>query len=122
MTLSIAGRRILLVEDEYFVALLAKEALLEAGATVVGPVANCRNALEALRTTAIDAALLDVNLNGERSDPVAAELRDRKIPFLVVTGYGMNAATEALGGRILDKPFRPEALIRALRETLAGEA
>lgn len=88
MTGLLAGKRILLVEDEYLICLLASDMLEELGAVPVGPAATVAESLQLIATEAIDAAMLDVNLGGERSDAVAAALRARGIPFALASGYG----------------------------------
>ena len=67
----LAGKRVLVVEDELLVALLVEDMLAEAGCIVVGPFARVRDALAAVQAEAIDVALLDVNVAGERVFPVA---------------------------------------------------
>jgi DNA-binding NtrC family response regulator len=83
-----AGRRILIVEDEYFIAQDVAAALEDLGYTVAGPVPSVEEALAAIATEKLDAVLLDANLFGTSSAPVAAELAARGLPFVVVTGYG----------------------------------
>ncbi|MFM0052465.1 response regulator [Caballeronia grimmiae] len=80
----------MVVEDDYLVALGLSAVLAEAGAHVVGPVAGPREAvalIEESRET-VDAAVLDVDLNGEKSYPVADALALRDIRFIFATGYG----------------------------------
>ncbi|MDK4700834.1 hypothetical protein PH562_01195 [Rhizobium sp. CNPSo 4062] len=85
----ISGQRFLVVEDEYMIAMEAKEKLNESGAEVVGPVANVNDALQILKSQDImlDGALLDIALDGQMVYPVAASLRMKRIPFAFVTGY-----------------------------------
>src|SRR3712207_6042397 len=90
-------RRVLVVEDEALVAMTVEDELLEAGADVVGPHADLRDALrwvEALGPGGIDLAVLDANLGGVSSQPLAAALADRGIPFVLATGYGADAVEE----------------------------
>lgn len=82
------GRRILVVEDDFLIAEEVRHDLEQAGAVVVGPAPSVEKALRLLDVDpAIEAAVLDVNLNGEQSFPVAARLRAAAIPFLFATGY-----------------------------------
>src|SRR5882724_2298726 len=89
MTASLEGVRVLLVEDEYLVAALIEEILEIAGCIVTGPIPRLAQAVDAADHEACDAAVLDVNLAGERIYPVADILSRRNIPFVFVTGYGV---------------------------------
>jgi len=81
-------RRILVVEDEYLVALDLAEDLRAMGADVVGPVPSVEKALEAVDgDSALDGAILDINLQGSVIFPVADRLAERHIPFFFTTGY-----------------------------------
>jgi DNA-binding response OmpR family regulator len=81
------GWRILVAEDDYFVADELVQALESAGAEILGPVADLRQANQLARSGAIDAAVLDVNLMGQLSFPVADTLAEHGVPFLFATGY-----------------------------------
>ena len=88
MTSALAGRRLLVVEDEYFLAAELVEALSADGAKVIGPAASVDDALDLLDDTAqLDGAVLDLNLQGEMAFPVADALMERDIPFVFLTGY-----------------------------------
>ena len=82
----LAGRRILIVEDEALVAMLVEDALLDAGAEVIGPVATVAEALSLLDTASPDAAVLDLNLAGETSTPVADVLAAQGVQSISVLG------------------------------------
>jgi CheY-like chemotaxis protein len=116
---SVKGRRILIVEDEFLIAAMAEDFLVGLGATIVGPAATAAAALQLVQSQEIDAAVLDVNLNGERSDAVAAELKRRGTPFVVATGYGRGQFSE-LGAPVLMKPYSPEDLSAALTAALSA--
>ncbi|CAL8480620.1 response regulator [Caballeronia sp. S22] len=112
------GRRILVVEDDYLVALALSTVLEEAGAHVVGPVASAEEAVALLEEgrERVDAAVLDVDLNGETSYPVADALASRDIRFVFATGYGIDAVAE--GYRHYprcQKPFDHRAIFKALK-------
>jgi CheY-like chemotaxis protein len=78
----------MVVEDEFLLALCLTEALEQAGASVLGPVASIEGALALIeREPQIDAALLDMNLGGEAIYPVADRLMDARVPFIFTTGY-----------------------------------
>jgi CheY-like chemotaxis protein len=90
----LSGRRVLLVEDEMMVAWLLEEMLSDLGCAVVGPAASIKQALAMLDTEAIDVAVLDVNLNGQLSYPVADALVARGVPFVFSTGYHQDRLLE----------------------------
>lgn len=110
------GRRVLVVEDEYFIADDIARALSRLGAEVVGPAPDLEEALAALASgTRIDLAVLDINLHGETVSPVADALADRGVPFVFATGYDQSAVpTRHQGAPRWEKPFDPNALVRAL--------
>jgi CheY-like chemotaxis protein len=83
------GRRVLVVEDEYYLAHEVAQKLEKMGAAVLGPVGTLREALEIAgdTDTKFDAALLDIALHGEMVLPVAAILKMRRIPFAFISGY-----------------------------------
>lgn len=115
MTTSSDGLRVLLVEDEMMVALLLEDMLAELGHTVVGPLSRIDKAVEAARQQALDAAVLDVNLNGQAVYPVAEALAARGVPFVFATGYGSRGLCGAWRGRpVLQKPFQRHDLQRVL--------
>ena len=105
--------RILVVEDEAMVAMLVEDLLLEAGASVLGPVASLATALALLdRAEGCDAAVLDVNLRGESVLPLADALARRGVPFLFLTGYGdAEGLGHHAGETVLAKPFDPRELV-----------
>jgi CheY-like chemotaxis protein len=116
----LAGKRILVVEDEALVAMLIEDMLIELGCAVVGPAMRLQHALQLAETGAIDAAVLDINLGGTRSDPVAEILERRLVPTLFVTGYGQ--AGRSRNDRVLQKPYRKCELGDALRALLEVRA
>lgn len=111
------GLSILVVEDDYLVA-LALSALLEiAGAIVVGPVAWAQDALALLDVDEhyIDVAILDIDLNGEKSYAVADELTLREIRFIFATGYGVDSIDIAYRHHPrCQKPFDHQTLFNTL--------
>ena len=83
-----AGRRILLVEDDYFMVLEMVQELTASGAEVIGPVPSLAKGFDRLeKVKGIEGAILDVNLQGEMVYPLAEELRRRGVPFVFATGY-----------------------------------
>ena len=85
---ALAGKRILVVEDEAMVAAMVEDMLVDLGATVVGPAGSVAKGLDLARNAVLDGAVLDVNLRGERVDAVAALLRERRVPLVFASGYG----------------------------------
>ena len=118
----LAGRRILIVEDEAMIALLIEDVLTDLGSTVVGPAARLDEALALARSAEVDLAALDLNLAGDPVYPVAEALAQRGIPFVFMTGYGQLGIAERWRGRpSIAKPFRPTQLASFLREALKGQ-
>ncbi len=111
----LATRRVLVVEDEFFLADDMAEALRALGAEVVGPAPTRDLAMSLLAGERVDAAVLDINLRGETIFPVADALRARGVPFVFATGYD-EAATPPAYRNVprWEKPFDPEELVRAL--------
>ena len=114
-----AGRRILVIEDELLIALMMGDILATLGYQCAGRVHTVATALAIIETVAhgFDAAILDLNLGGERSDAVADALEAHGIPFIVMTGYAESDTSASFDGRpIVRKPFVrgevEEALLR----------
>ena len=123
MTVVLKGVKVLVVEDEYLVASLIEQILESAGCIVTGPIPRLPEALDAAHHETCDAAVLDVNLGGERIDPVADALCERDVPFLFVTGYGANALPGEYPGRPrVNKPFRMTDLLFALSSILKPDS
>ncbi len=107
--------RVLIVEDEYLIALEASDALEAAGCQITAIANSVKKAIQSLEEHGCDAGLLDANLNGESSEPVAEALRARNIPFLVMSGYDNNQRPPALADApYLAKPWRPKDLCAAM--------
>jgi CheY-like chemotaxis protein len=118
-THALAGRRILVVEDEVFVAMLIEDILQGLGSTVIGPAARVDEALELIEGAHPEGALLDVNLGGELVYPVAEALARRRIPFVFVTGYGPEGVAAPFRGRpTVKKPFLPAAFVAQVTAAL----
>jgi DNA-binding response OmpR family regulator len=101
MTAELEGVRVLVVEDEFLVATLIEDMLQSAGCVVSGPIPRLAEALDAVDRGSYDAAILDVNLGGERIDPVAQALSYRNVPFAFLTGY----STGSLPGEYAERPY-----------------
>jgi len=112
---SLAGRRILVVEDEALLAAQLVRDLRELGCVPVGPAATLAEALRmATSETAVDAAVLDINIGGRPSWTVADVLAERGIPFVFASGYAASDEVVRRNATVLQKPFTREALARAL--------
>lgn len=113
---TLRNKKILVVEDEYLIAQETAEGLREAGCTVSGPIATLREALRIAATDDIDAAILDVNLQGELVWPAAHALRARGIPLIFSTGYSdtIKPPSELRDMVLVEKPVRRERLLSAL--------
>lgn len=113
----LTGCRVLVVEDEIIVSWMLEDMLSELGCEVVGPVARIDLALAIIDAQAIGAAVLDVNLNGQFSYPIADALTARGVPFVFSTGYAKDRLLTAYRDcPVLQKPFQRSDL----GETLAG--
>lgn len=111
----IAPVRVLLVEDEALVVMMLQDILEEAGYAVVGPAGNVAAGRLLVSGCSPDAALLDVNLRGQRVYPVAVDLQEAGIPFGFITGYGIAGLDPDWRDRpTLQKPFRAEDVLRLL--------
>lgn len=116
------GARVLLVEDEFFIALDIGQQLADAGFEVVGPAPSVSKALSLVDEQGCDVAILDVNLGGETSEPVARKLQESDKPFVVLSGYSIdNKAAPWFGdAAVLSKPLRMDDLVAALRGCTAA--
>jgi CheY-like chemotaxis protein len=116
----LAGRHILLLEDEMMVLLLMEEMLIDLGGATVTSAATVGQALTKIDGEVFDAAMLDVNLNGTNSYPVAERLAACGIPFVFATGYRDHALGADYADRpVLKKPFRYPELACALSRLLS---
>jgi len=117
---ALRGRRVLVIEDEMLVAMEFESLLQRQGCAVVGPASTVDRALALLDHDQPDAALLDLNLNGEPASAVAVALRTRGVPFVLVTGYGEAQSTEPelQGAPRVDKPVNHQELVRALARVM----
>ena len=116
-------KRVLVVEDEMVISMLVEAMLAELGHTVVGPAPTLAAALNLARSKAgeFDVAILDINLGGERSFPVAHLLSDQGAPFIFATGYGSRGLDEPFRDAItLNKPFQLQDLAAALERATAA--
>jgi DNA-binding response OmpR family regulator len=98
---------VLIVEDQIIIAIEIEDILGGCGCVAVGPAGTLESALRLAREEVLDAAILDVNLDGEYVFPVAEELRARGIPFIFATGYSRSMLPEEWRDvPRLGKPFK----------------
>lgn len=115
--LPLAGRTILVVEDEYYIADDLRRTLNDAGATIVGPFATVAKAHQALDEGKFDCAVIDLNLHGESGLPLADRLMQQGKSFAIATGYGEGAVPHQYSEvPRIEKPFDPQALLQIVRE------
>ena len=116
---SLAGLRVLVVEDEMLVSMLIEDFLADQMCTVVGPYSSVDSALAPAASANIDFALLDVNIHGVKVYPVAEALQARRVPFLLLSGYGEKAVpADRLEWRACGKPFNLDVLAAMMIEEL----
>jgi len=119
---SLAGKRVIIIEDEPLVAMDLESCLAAAGCEVVGSAGTVRDAKTLCAEAACDAALIDVNIAGQPVDELAATLTKRNIPFAFVTGYGREALPQGFrDALVVGKPFDETALIATV-ELLAYQS
>lgn len=106
LMVELSGLKVLVVEDEGAVALLIEDMLADLGCEVTHSAAHLAKACELASSAVVDFALLDLNLNGSSTLPVASILKQRGIPFVFCTGYGTSGLTEEFASYpTLVKPF-----------------
>ena len=114
-------RSILIVEDEPLIAMMLEDFLLSLGHEVRATCETVSEALKAVQAADFDLAILDVNLKGESVWPVAAELRDREIPFILASGGHVDPPpAEFKNVPMIDKPYTIDRVTPALEAALAG--
>lgn len=115
------GRRVLLVEDESLVSLLAEDVLAEAGCVVLLAM-RLAEAMELARSAEFDLAVLDINLGGgQTSYPVAEVLKARGKPFVFASGYSVEGFDPSFADQpSVQKPYSPKDLLSVAARALAG--
>ena len=115
---------ILVVEDEFLIAMSLQDVLETAGSVVVGPVSSVEKAIATIKSEVrIDAAVLDVNLGGKVAYPVADMLVARKIPFVFTSGYDDNVLRSRYSNvKTCTKPYQFQAMEEALVQAISGSA
>ncbi len=110
---SLNGLRILIVEDDYYLATDAMAVIEGAGGQVVGPFGTAEEARAAIDTNGADLAVIDINLGSGPVFDLARHLHSTKLPFLFATGYDQAVVPDDLKSVVrLEKPFRAAELVR----------
>jgi DNA-binding NtrC family response regulator len=112
------GKTVLIVEDEAIISFMLEDMMVDLGAGKMFHAATITEALAAIEARAPQVAILDLNLGGEFSYPVAERLESLGIPFLFTTGYG-RVEERWSSHSIVQKPFELAAIAGALRKALA---
>lgn len=119
-SVSLSGVRVLVVEDEMLVSMLLEDMLSDLGCTPVGPARRIQPALKLIEHAGFDVAILDLNLNGDETYPIADALAARAIPFVFASGYSAGRLRERYRGiPSLQKPFQQQELKRTLAAALS---
>jgi CheY-like chemotaxis protein len=117
----VAGRSILIVEDEPLIAMMLEDFLDSLGHTVAATCDTVADALARVAQGGFDIAIIDVNLNGERVWPVADRLAAQGVPYILATGGHIEPPpAQHAGAPILSKPFTLDAIEPALAEACRG--
>lgn len=112
---ALRGLNVLVVEDNGLLCCVLEETLRDAGCEIVGPFARLPEALEAACTEPIDVALLDINLRGQLVSPVAEQLRERGVPFVLTSAYQPSDLPRTLQSAVqLRKPYTDAELLDQL--------
>jgi DNA-binding NtrC family response regulator len=111
----LAGMRVLVVEDEYYIADDLRRGLSGAGANIIGPVGSVAQAEAAIEEGEFDCAVLDLNLHGENAAVIADQLKIMGVPFAIATGYGSGAVPSRHDDvPRLEKPFDPSQVVELI--------
>jgi DNA-binding NtrC family response regulator len=112
--------RVLIVEDEAAISILMEDMLLDLGIEIVGPASRLDPGLQLACEADLEAAILDINIGGVESYPVADVLHSRQIPVIFATGYGSSVLPERFKSRqTLHKPFDQHHFRQTLYTALA---
>jgi CheY-like chemotaxis protein len=122
MAAKLAGIRVLVIEDESMVTMLIEDTLTEIGCAVAETASRLEDALDKATRLEFDVAIVDVNLNGRQTYPVAEILLTRGIPLVFATGYGAAGLPSRFDGiPLLPKPFQQSDMELALSRALGRQ-
>jgi len=115
------SRRVLILEDEFLVAMDLEGLISEMGHQVVASLTRVGEAIKFSNTAEIDFAILDLNLRGEKSFPVAEVLRGRGIPFVFASGYGSDGLSAGFENeRVIQKPYGLPEIRQVVEDIFRG--
>ena len=118
----LAGLRVLVVEDDYFIADEICTTLRNGGAEVLGPAPDIEHGLDVVKSERLDCAVLDINLHGDLAFNLAAELRRRGTPSIFATGYDQSVLPGNFSDSVrLEKPVNLTELLRAVQSVCTRE-
>jgi CheY-like chemotaxis protein len=118
---SLDGCRVLIVEDDAMISMMLQDLLEDMGCSVVGVASRLEEAQRKGEAGGFDVALLDVNLRGEHTFPLAESMLERRQPFVLTTGYATTILPDPLRrATLLQKPYRRQDLERALWDAMHG--
>jgi DNA-binding response OmpR family regulator len=118
-TMSLEGRSVLVVDDDFVLAMDARSTLEEAGATVVEPFGSADHALASLQEHHPDIAVVDLNLGSGLSFDLVQALLDQGVSTLIVTGYDQRVVPPELAGLpYLQKPVETRQLLSSIKQLL----
>jgi len=111
----VIGKSILIVEDEFIIGMMLCQELARAGAIPVGPLTSVADAVKAIETKAVDLVILDAKLAGGSGADLVASLKERRIPYVVVSGYEKaGLPNELKGAPFVAKPVAMPLLLEAI--------
>jgi CheY-like chemotaxis protein len=113
-----AGKRVLVVEDEPVVAMCLEDILEGLGCITIGPASRLTEGLALAEAGGLDAAILDINLGGERSNAIAETLLGQAVPFAFASGYGACPEGFDCDTPMIEKPYREAEVVAALARLL----
>jgi DNA-binding response OmpR family regulator len=116
---ALSGRRVLLVEDSGFLCFALEHTLRQVGCEVVGPCCRLNDAIAEASHHDLDCAVLDINLRGELVSPLAVQLRERGIPFVLASAYSEHELPPELASeRQIRKPFTDTEVLATLASVM----
>jgi CheY-like chemotaxis protein len=117
------GLRVLVVEDEALIVMMLEDMLTDLGATLAGHAGTVSEGMSLVERGGFDAAILDLNVAGQKVFPVAEQLAARGVPFLFASGYGASGVTPEFAARpVVAKPYQIDELSSALGRALSAQA
>jgi CheY-like chemotaxis protein len=114
----LTGRRVLVIEDEMLILMMIEDMLADLGCESVAVASKVGPAISLIEGQEFDTAMLDMNLNGIESYPVADALSAREVPYFFSTGNSLNMKDGYRDQDVLKKPFTFEQLGSMLSRSL----